>query len=85
MSLIMQIEEVGRPVIGFEDGQIFGVQMLVPTLSRVQCEQERIIRIVGIQQLEISQIEVAVARVAPGEASSYNGTVTPFSLSHYYV
>ena len=29
--LIMQVQEIGRAVVGFQHGQVFGIQVVIPS------------------------------------------------------
>ena len=59
---VMKIQEVRRVMVGFENGEIFLPEMRVARLAAVQGKEKREIGIVGVEQIQGTQIEGVVAR-----------------------
>src|SRR6266436_3154535 len=58
---VMEIQEVGRMVVGLQDGQILLPEMTVARLATVKGEEKREIRIVRIEQIQGTQVVGVVA------------------------
>jgi hypothetical protein len=58
----MQIEKVGRAVVGFDDCQALRPEEGVRLLTRQDRKQEREVGIVGVEQIKFAQVEGVVAR-----------------------
>ena len=58
---VVQVQKVRRGIIGFKDRQVFRAEMLIPLLSRQNCEEKREIRVVRVQQQQAAQIHHVVA------------------------
>lgn len=56
----MQIQEVGRPMRGLKDREIFLVELRVPPGTCIDGEQERQVGIVGVQCPLFPQIELSI-------------------------
>src|SRR6266851_8410360 len=50
--LVVEIQEVRRAVAGFKDRKIFLAEMRVPGFALVERKEERIIGVVGVEQVE---------------------------------
>ena len=59
--LVMEVQEIRRPVVGFKDGEILRAKMRVLAFSRVQPKEKREIRVVGVQEPQFSKIVRAVS------------------------
>src|SRR5258708_35354390 len=57
----MEIQEVRGVVVGLQDGEIFLAEMDVARLATVKGEKKREIRIVGVEQIQGTQVEGVVA------------------------
>src|SRR5882724_2763085 len=58
---IMEVKKIRRVVIGFEHRQIFLAEMLIARLATVQRKEKRKIRVVGIEQIQVTEVEDVVA------------------------
>ncbi len=58
---VVEIQEVRGVVVGFEDGEIFLPEMAIARLATVEGEQKREIGIVGVEQIQVAEIEGVVA------------------------
>lgn len=52
----MQVEEVGRRIVGLEHRQIIRVQMRIALLAGEDSEKKRQVRAVGVQQIQRAQL-----------------------------
>ena len=59
---VVEIQVVGRVVICLQDGEIFLSEMEVARLATVKGEEEREIRVIGVEQIQGTQVEDVVAR-----------------------
>src|SRR5262249_31351444 len=59
---VVQVQEVRRAVIGFEHGQVFLTQVRVPGRARMERKQEGKVGIVGVQKIEVTQVEGMIPR-----------------------
>ena len=59
---VMEIQEVGGVVVGLKNREIFLPEMAIPRLATVKGEEEREIRIIGVEQIQGTQVEDVVAR-----------------------
>src|ERR1700730_8019212 len=58
---VMQVQEVRGVVVGLKDGEILLAEMGIPRLATVKGEEEREIRVVGVEQIQRTQIEDVIA------------------------
>jgi hypothetical protein len=58
---VVEIQVVGRVVICLQDGEIFLPKMEVARLATVKGEEKREIRVVGVEQIQGTQVEDVVA------------------------
>ena len=58
---VVQVQKVRCAVIGFEDPEVFLPQVPVSRFPAAQREKKRKVRIVGVQQIERTQVEGVVA------------------------
>ena len=58
----MQVEIVGRAVVGFEHSQILGAEMRVRFFAGKDRKQERQIGVIRVQQIQLAEVERIVAR-----------------------
>lgn len=58
----MQVQVVRSSVIGLQDRQILLLEMTVELMASVQGEEERVVRIVGIEDEHLPEVEGVVAR-----------------------
>ena len=58
---VVEVQKVRGVVVGFEDGEILLPEMVVPRLATVKGEEKREIRIVGVEQIQESQVEDVIA------------------------
>src|SRR5271166_3021356 len=58
----VQVEIVGRAVVGFEHSQIFGAEMRVRLLAGKDRKQKRQIGVIRVQQIQLAKVERIVAR-----------------------
>src|SRR5882724_11570140 len=59
---VVEIQEVGRTVIRFEHCQIFLSELAVPGITGVQGEKKRQVGVVGVQQIQVPEVEGVVSR-----------------------
>ena len=59
---VMQIQEVGRAVVGFKGSQVLRTEMRVCLLAGKDREQKRQVGVVRVQQIELAEIQRIVAR-----------------------
>jgi hypothetical protein len=52
----MQVEEVGRAVVGFEHGEIFRAEMRVGLLAGKDRKQKRQVGVVRVQQVQLTKV-----------------------------
>src|SRR5258706_6139706 len=64
----MQVEEVGRAVVGFDDCQVLRAEMRVRLLAGKNRKQKRQIGVVRVQQIQLAEVQRIVARQS-GEVS----------------
>src|SRR5579862_2691116 len=64
----VQVEEVGRTVVGFDDCQVLRAEMHVRLLARKDCKKKRKVRVVRVQQIQLAEVKRIVARHS-GEVS----------------
>src|SRR6202040_4088347 len=57
----MEVEIVGRAVVGFEHSQIFGAEMRVCLLTGKDRKQKRQIAVIRIQQIQLAKVQRIVA------------------------
>src|ERR1700746_1845956 len=57
----MQVEEVGRAVVGFEHSQILGAEMRVCLLDGKDGKQKRQIGVIRVQQIQLAKVQRIVA------------------------
>ena len=58
---VMQVQKVWRVMIGFKDREVFLAEMPVARLTSVERKEKREIRVVGIEQIQITEVKVVVA------------------------
>jgi hypothetical protein len=58
---VMQVQKIGRVVVGFEDRQIFLAEVRVPRLATVKGEKEGIVGVICVKEVEITQVEDMVS------------------------
>lgn len=58
---IVEIQEIGCGVIGLKNGKVFGAKVIVPLFSGPNCEKERQIGVVGIEQKQPAKVVPVVA------------------------
>src|SRR5208282_3571243 len=58
----MQVEKVGRAVVGFDDCQVLGAEVRVRLLAGQDRKQKRQVRVVRVQQIQLAEVERIVAR-----------------------
>ena len=58
---VVQIQEVGRAVVGFKHRQIFRAEVRVRLLARQDGEQKRQVGVVGVQQIQPAEVQRIVA------------------------
>ena len=59
--LVVEVHIIRSGVVGFENGEVFAVQVIIPLASLVNREQKRQIGVVGIQHLLFAEIEGIIA------------------------
>src|SRR5205823_3183416 len=59
---VMKIQEVRCVVVSFKDGEILLPKMRIARLATVKSEEKRKIRVVGIEQIERTQVEDVIPR-----------------------
>src|SRR3984957_2791950 len=52
----MQVEEVGRAVVGFEHGEVFRAEIRVGLLAGKDRKQKRQVRVVRVQQVQLTKV-----------------------------
>jgi len=57
----MQVEEVGRAVVGFEHSQVLRAEMRVRLLARKDRKEKRQVGVVRIEEIQLAQVERVVA------------------------
>src|ERR1700687_4603461 len=57
----MEVQEVGRVMVRFEDREIFLTEMVFLLFATVQGEQKRIIRVIGVEEVNGAEVEGVVA------------------------
>jgi len=60
----MKVQEVRCVMVSFKDGEILLPKMRIARLATVKCEEKRKIRVVGIEQVERTQVKDVIARTA---------------------
>ena len=58
----MEVEIVGRAVVGFEHSQILGAEMRVRLLAGKDRKQKRQVGVIRVQQIQLAEVERIVAR-----------------------
>ena len=58
----VQVEEVGRAVVGFDDCQVLRAEMRVRLLAGKDREQNRLVGVVRVQHIQPAEVERIVAR-----------------------
>ena len=58
----VQVEEVGRPVVGFDDCQVLRAEMRVRLLTGKDRKQKRQVGVIRVQQIQLAEVERIVAR-----------------------
>src|SRR5208282_5657396 len=58
----VQVEIVGRAVVGFEHGQVLGAEMLVRLFAGKDRKEERQVGVIRVQQIQLAEVERIVAR-----------------------
>ncbi len=58
---VVQVQEVRRAVVGFEHRQVLRAEMRVRLLARQDRKQKRQVGVVGVQQVQLAEIERIVA------------------------
>ena len=58
----MQVEEVGRAVVGFEHSQVLRAEMRVRLLARKDRKEKRQVGVVRVQQIQLAEVQRIVAR-----------------------
>jgi hypothetical protein len=59
--VVMQVQKVRRVVVGFKHREIFLPEMLIARLATVQRKEKGKIRVVGIEQIQVTEVEDVVA------------------------
>src|ERR1700722_7969098 len=57
---VVEIQKIRRVVIGLEDREIFLPEMLIARLATVKGEEKREVRVVGVEQVQRTQVEDVV-------------------------
>ena len=57
----VQVEEVGRAVVGFDDCQVLRAEMRVRLFAGKDRKQERQVSVIRIQQIQLAEVEGIVA------------------------
>jgi len=65
----VQVEEVGRAVVGFDDCQVLRAEMRVRLLAGEDHKQKGQVGVVRVQQIQLAEVERIVARHS-GEAGA---------------
>jgi hypothetical protein len=58
---MMEVEKVRRVVVRFEDRQIFLTEMPVLRLATVESEEKGIIRVIGIEKIQRTEVKSVIA------------------------
>ena len=58
----MQVEEVGRAVVGFDDCQVLRAEMRVRLFAGKDRKQKRQVGVIRVQQIQLAEVERIVAR-----------------------
>src|SRR5258708_4063962 len=58
----VQVEEVGRAVVGFDDCQVLRAEMWVGLFARQDGKQKRQVGVIRVQQIQLAEVERIVAR-----------------------
>ena len=58
----MQVEEVGRAVVGFEHSQVLRTEMCIRLLAGENGKQKREVGVVRVQQIQLTEVQGIVAR-----------------------
>src|SRR4051812_26964317 len=58
----VQVEEVGRVVVGFDHSQTLRAKKRVRLFASEDREQEGQVRVVGVQQIQLAKVQSIVAR-----------------------
>jgi len=58
---VMQIQEVRRVVVGLKNCQVFLAKMRVPRLATVESEEKGIIRVIGIEKIQRTEVKSVIA------------------------
>src|SRR5208283_3253574 len=64
----VQVEEVGRAVVGFDDCQALRAEMCVRLLAGKDRKEKRKVGVVRVQQIQLTEVHCVVARYG-GEIS----------------
>src|ERR1700722_18259531 len=64
----VQIEEIGRAVVGFDDCQALRAEMSVRLFTGKDRKQKRQVGVIRVQQIQLAEVERIVARYS-GEIS----------------
>src|SRR6266478_3481356 len=59
--VMMEVEKVRRVVVCFEDRQIFLTEMPVVRLATVESEEKGIIRVIGIEKIQGTQVKSVIS------------------------
>ena len=59
---VVQVQEVRRVVVGLENRQILGVEVLIPSLAGQDGEEERQVGVVAVEQVQLAEVLRVVAR-----------------------
>src|SRR6266566_7008272 len=57
----VQVEEVGRAVVGFDDCQVLRAEMWVGLFARQDRKQKRQVGVIRVQQIQLAEVEGIVA------------------------
>src|SRR5260370_36987727 len=57
----VQVEEVGRAVVGFDDCQVLRAKMWVSLFARQDRKQKRQVGVIRVQQIQLAEVERIVA------------------------
>src|SRR5580700_10612194 len=58
----VQVEEVGRAVVGFDDCQVLCAEMRVRLFTGKDRKQKRQVGVIRVQQIQLAEVERIVAR-----------------------
>src|SRR6266849_5349375 len=59
---VMQVQEIGRAVVRFEDSQVLGAEMGVRLVAGKDRKEKRQVGVVRVQQIQLAQVERIVTR-----------------------